>query len=147
MFKIIRGLDDCNIESRRLSAGIPNLNRTVSILNYVKPAEAAVEAVAETTTTQPAVCDGCWTTQKIDDDLVAKVQNMLYKQAQKNDGFAFNQLESLVEVRTRVVNGVMYRIAVEARNSETNEAPRRVNIIAVESATQDDEMTMLSVSL
>jgi len=83
-FKIIRGQNDCTIESRRLTAGIPQLNSTRKDL----PTEIEY------------VCDGCWTKQEDIEEFIplALSQNGVPAHAQ------------VKQVRTQVVNGVHYKI-------------------------------------
>lgn len=127
MFKIIRGVDECNIETRRLSAGIPDVaNRTA--LALIRPKFQESKSI-------DSVCDGCWTRQEIDADLVEKVQNLI-------SSYNYNIVNELVEVKTRVVNGVMYKIAVNASN-DRNEV-KKMYIVAHESA-HNDEINILSV--
>lgn len=108
MFKIIRGIDDCTIESRRLSAGIPRVSSK-------KSAIIRKEHHSSIRHSKSKVCDGCWTKQDTFDPMWMDIAQTLL--SAHNKAFTLNKI---VQVKTRVVRGVEYQVTAQAQDWSRN---------------------------
>jgi cathepsin B len=127
-FKIIRGVDESNIETRRLAAGIPLLNRTrdqVNLPNY------AVEA----SQVQDEVINGGYMKQPA---VTAQFAQIAYRAVERLGAMNAEPLavQKVLDVYTQVVNGVNYKFRVLVSNGENG--PAYTTEIVVHQSFNDD---------
>lgn len=107
---MIRGMDDSNIETRKITSGVPLISREPITVQQAQEQDSTV--------------DGAFMTQTCDDEMVTiaslamervNAMNMMKNESPKN-------LMNLVSCATQVTNGVNYKFATQVTSSLEQDA-------------------------
>jgi cathepsin B len=137
-FRIRRGTDECTIESRLISAGIPNTNRRMNLANgHHIPPYAAPFSVKD-----KSIIDGGFHEIPIDEEVYQVFEHVLSDQQVKRD-----RVIGVTKAFSQVTNGINFKldIAMASTNDRMNANGSQSSVTVIVNRQHDSKMQILSI--